>query len=336
MATIIFNISFFNPWVLVLIPFLVWIWYKYIFKKTPDIDTDALRWNAPEVKKEISLKERVFPWLKWLPLLGLVSIIVALARPIKLYQEEKIKADGIDIVLAMDLSSSMLSRDFEPDRLSVAKEMARDFVSKRIYDRIGLVVFAGESFTQCPVTTNHEIVKGFLSTLQTGVLEDGTAIGMGLATASNRLKDSKSASKIIILMTDGVNNAGYIDPTTAIDMAKSMGLKVYTIGIGSTGVAISPVSKDAYGDYIFGPTQVDIDEELLNKIASETNGKYYRAKNREELGAIYNEIDRLEKTELEVNVFRRQSEFFRPFVIFGLSLLVVYFLLLFVWIKKYL
>lgn len=325
----ILMIKFIEPWMLLLCVPACWLWWRQKRKSKP-----AFSWNQ-SIKTSQSLKLRIFPYLDYLIPLALICLSAALARPVKLFQEEKIKADGIDIILSMDLSGSMLARDFEPDRLSVAKELAADFVDARPYDRIGLVVFAGESFTQCPATTNHDIVKGFLYNLQVGVLQDGTAIGMGLATAVNRLKESKAASKIIILLTDGENNAGYIDPVTAIDMAKALGIKVYTIGIGTTGVAMMPLGRDNAGEYYYGPKPVRIDEELLQKIADDTHGRYFRAKTKDDLVQIYEEIDRLEKTEIDVNVFRRQSEYFRPFVFAGVSLVMVYFGLMFFWMKKY-
>ena len=308
---------------------ILWLWWKSQKNKV-----EPIRWSHASMPAP-NFKMKVYPYLRYLIPASLLLLTAALARPVKLFQEEKIKADGIDIVLAMDLSGSMLAKDFEPDRLTVAKEMAQDFVDQRTYDRIGLVVFAGESFTQCPVTTNHDIVNGFLSNLEVGILQDGTAIGMGLATAVNRLKESKAASKVIILLTDGENNAGYIDPITAIDMAKALGIKVYTIGVGTTGVALMPLGRDNSGQYYYGPKPVRIDEELLQKIANETSGKYFRAKTKDDLINIYGEIDKLEKTEIEVNVFRRQSEYFRPFAMAGIGGLMLYLCLMFGWIKKY-
>ena len=322
-------IKFIQPWFLLLLIPAVWFWWKSKQK-----EGYVIRWNQQNTP-EPSIKLKLYPFIQYLLPLAFTALICAMARPVKLFQEEKIKADGIDIVLSMDLSGSMLAKDFEPDRLSVSKMLAQDFVNQRTYDRIGLVVFAGESFTQCPVTTNHDIVNGFLNNLEVGILQDGTAIGMGLATSVNRLKDSKAASKIIILLTDGENNAGYIDPVTGIDMAKALGVKVYTIGVGTTGIALMPLGRDNSGQYYYGPKPVKIDEDLLNKIAFETGGKYFRAKNKEDLANIYSEIDRLEKTEIEVNIFRRQSEFFRPFVLSGVGLFLLYFGLLFIWIKKY-
>lgn len=268
--------------------------------------------------------------LKYLPVLrylGLIFLIIALARPRLVLKEEEVKAEGIDIMMVMDLSSSMLARDFQPDRLTVSKEMGKRFIDKRTYDRIGLVVFAGESFTQSPLTTDHRILKEFMSSLESGIMEDGTAIGMGLASAVNRLKESESESKVVILLTDGVNNAGYIKPMTAAEIAKELKVKVYTIGVGTMGNAVAPISKRSDGRYVFGVSRVEIDEDLLTEISKLTGGKYFRATNEAGLERIYEEIDRLEKTEIDVSVFKRYSEEFRRFLILGLAFLVFEWLL---------
>ena len=251
-----------------------------------------------------------------------MALVAALARPQKTLREEEVKAEGIDIMLIMDLSSSMLAKDFSPNRLEVSKKVAIDFVDKREYDRIGLVVFAGESFTQCPITTDHAILKSFLANLACGNLEDGTAIGMGLASAVNRLKESEVKSKVVILLTDGVNNAGYIKPMTAAEIAKELGVKVYTIGVGTLGNAVSPVSKKRNGEYIYGMAKVEIDEALLREISSLTGGKYYRAVNQQKLEQIYNEINQLEKTKIDVTVYKRYSEEFRMFLFWAILFLL--------------
>lgn len=258
---------------------------------------------------------------------SLALLILAMARPQSEHAEEHVKGEGIDIFLVMDLSSSMLARDFEPDRLTVSKQVAIDFVSHRTYDRIGLAVFAGESYTQCPLTNDHEVLKEYLGSLACGTLEDGTAIGMGLAAAVNRLKESEAKSKVVVLLTDGVNNAGYIRPATAADIAKEFDIKVYTIGVGSYGQALSPVRRRSDGDYLFGITNVEIDEELLKMIAAETGGKYYRAVSAEALQQVYNEIDQLEKTEVDITVYKRYKELYYWPLVAGLLLLVFMFLL---------
>lgn len=271
------------------------------------------------------------PWL-----LGVASLflILAWAGPRLALAEEKITAEGIDIFMAMDLSSSMLARDFEPDRLAVSKEMAARFVDKRIHDRIGLTVFAGEAFTQCPLTTDHAIVKEFLSQLQCGQLEDGTAIGMGLASAVNRLKDSETKTKIIILITDGVNNAGYIQPMTAAEIAKSLGIRIYAIGVGSMGEALTPVRRTMDGKYLFGMARVEIDEALMRQITEMTGGKYFRATSEEILLSVYDEINKLEKTKMNVTVIKRYKEGFRPLLLMGLLLIGLDFLIRFVVVRQ--
>ncbi len=267
------------------------------------------------------------PLLPLLKAAAFVAFVIALARPQELLEEQKVKAEGIDIFLVMDLSSSMLARDFKPDRLEASKRVAAEFVDKRPYDRIGLVVFAGEAYTQTPMTIDHRVLKEALAQLQCGLIEDGTAIGMGLATAVNHIKDSKAKSKVIILLTDGVNNAGYIKPLTAAEIAREFGVKVYTIGVGKTGEAYTPISRRSDGRYIFGMARVEIDEALLQKIAQMTGGRYFRATNEEMLQRIYDEIDRLEKTELEVLSTSRKTEKFHGFVLAGFLLLLLELLL---------
>jgi Ca-activated chloride channel homolog len=325
------NMSFLHPWFLLGIP-LVWVLFLTQKKK---LGHTNLIWtkNVVNVNKSRLFISKVVDYL--IPL-ALSFLFIAISRPLKFYNEEKVKADGIDIVLAMDISASMLTQDFRPDRLTVAKQIAKDFVSNRAYDRIGVVIFAGESFTQCPLTTTHDIVNGYLNEIRPGILEDGTAIGMGLATSLNTLKNSTSKSRIIILLTDGENNAGSISPLTAAEMANSMEVKVYTIAMGKTGIFQSPVSIDRNGEYIFAPRKLQLDPSLLVEIAENTSGKFYKAESETELKAIYDEIDQLEKTKIEINVFRRQSEFFRPFVLAGLFFFMAYFIVRFLYLKRYL
>ncbi len=233
----------------------------------------------------------------------------------------------------MDLSSSMLSKDFEPNRLEASKAVAIDFISKRPYDRIGLTAFSGEGFTQCPLTTDHEALKNLLSELRCGLLEDGTAIGMGLACSVNRLKEDSAKSKIIILLTDGVNNAGDISPSLAAELAKTYQIKIYAIGVGSNGEAYSPIGRSQHGEYVFGMAPVNIDEQLLTHVSTSTGGKYYRATNTEKLKEIYKEIDQLEKTKIEVRYIKRYSEEFRPFLLFALCLLCLDWFLRFTYLR---
>lgn len=259
-------------------------------------------------------------WLRWLAL-GL--LIIAMARPQRKWEEEKIKADALDIMLSLDISPSMLSRDFDPDRLSVAKKVAIDFVQKRPHDRLGLVAFSAEAFTQCPLTTDQGIVQGFIRELTVGRLEDGTAIGMGLATAANRLKDSDAKSKIIILLTDGESNAGYITPIQAAEIAQSLGIRVYTVGIGSEGYVMSPMQRNPDGSYMFAPRQMTFDTELLQEIAKMTQGRFFRAYSERDLAGIYDEIDRLEKTKIEVSMVQRTKDYFEWFVTAAVVLLLL-------------
>ncbi len=268
-------------------------------------------------------RARLRPYLPVLRALAVALLVIALARPQLNLTEQSIKAEGVDIVLAMDLSSSMLAQDFRPNRLEVSKRVAREFVDNRPYDRLGLVVFAGEAFTQTPLTTDRRIVDDYLAGLQAGALDDGTAIGMGLATAVNRLKDSEANSKVIILLTDGVNNTGYQSPELAAQLAAEYGIRVYTIGIGTTGETLTPISRRSDGEYIFGIARVEIDEALLQQIAEQTDGRYFRATSAEALEQIYNYIDELEKTEIETTVIKRYSEEFGGFALWALVLLVL-------------
>lgn len=284
--------------------------------------------SVPVLSKSLpmSWRARLHKWIEPVFWLAISFLILAMARPQRENTEEIVKGEGIDIFLVMDISSSMLARDFTPDRLTVSKQVAIDFVSHRTYDRIGLVVFAAESYTQCPLTHDHQVLIDYLESLECGQLVDGTAIGMGLAAAVNRLKDSEAKSKVVVLITDGVNNEGYIRPATASEVAVQFGIKVYTIGIGSYGQAISPVRRRADGQYQFGLTNVEIDEALLQKIANDTGGKYYRATSAERLQRVYEEIDRLEKTEVEISVYKRYEELYYWPLFAGIFLLALLFL----------
>lgn len=322
------NFELLNPeflWLLILIPFLS-IWYFFTRKK------DAAILTVPSIKgfqTKPSFVSKLKPALYVLRLLALVAIIVALARPRNVSVSKRTKSNkGIDIVMAIDVSASMLARDLRPNRLEALKKVAVAFVNKRPNDRIGIVVYAGESFTQTPITSDKSIVKRTIDRLQWGQLDGGTAIGMGLGSGVNRLKDSKAKSKVIILLTDGVNNSGNIDPRTATELAKELGIKVYTIGIGTNGMADFPWSKDPRtGQLNFRKQQVEIDEKLLKEIAKETNGKYFRATNNDKLAQIYAEIDKLEKTKIEEFKYYNYQEMYRILVFLALSLLLLEFLL---------
>ncbi|WP_165731994.1 VWA domain-containing protein [Polaribacter sp. 20A6] len=321
------NFEFHNPeflWLLIIIP-LVAVWHFFMRKK------DAAVLTMPSIKgfKTDSLLSKLKPLLYLLRILALVAIIVALARPRNVSVSKKTKSNkGIDIVMAIDVSASMLAKDLKPNRLEALKKVAIDFVDRRPNDRIGIVVYAGESFTQTPITSDKGIVKRTISELQWGQLEGGTAIGMGLGSAVNRLKESSAKSKVIILLTDGVNNTGNIDPRTATELAKELEIKTYTIGLGTNGMADFPYSKDPRtGKLQFRKLPVEIDEELLKEIATETQGKYFRATDNESLKEIYDEIDKLEKTKIEEFKYYNYQEKYRIFIFLGLGFLLLEFLL---------
>ncbi len=254
-------------------------------------------------------------------LLVFILLVVALARPQTSSRTEKHTTEGIDIILAMDISGSMLAEDFKPNRIDASKRVAMEFIDGRENDRIGLVVFSGESFTQCPLTTDHSVLKNLMKDIKSGMIEDGTAIGMGLATSVSRLKDSKAKSKVVILLTDGVNNRGFIDPLTGAQIAQSFGIRVYTVGVGTMGMAPYPMQTPFGIQYQNVPVQID--EEVLQKISDMTGGKYYRATDNKKLKAIYQEIDKLEKSKIETMEFRRKLEKFSTAALFaGLFLLL--------------
>ena len=239
-------------------------------------------------------------------LAAVILLIFVLARPQATNRFQDVSTEGIDIVLAMDISGSMLARDFKPDRLEASKNVATEFISGRPYDRIGLVVFSGESFTQCPLTTDHAVLINLLRDIQSGMIEDGTAIGNGLATAVNRIKESDAKSRVIILLTDGVNNRGEIAPATAAEIAKTYGIRVYTIGVGTKGLAPYPVQTPFGLQYQNMP--VEIDEDILKEISQLTGGMYFRATDNDKLVQVYNEIDKLEKSKIDVRQFSRKDE----------------------------
>lgn len=320
--------SFSYPWLLPLavLPILLWYWFYY--RRGADTRRSSLRLPSTEGLGELKTwKSVVRPWLPLLRVAALTLFIIALARPRLDMSEESVKAEGIDIVLAMDLSTSMGATDFAPNRLEVAKRVAVDFVRQRDYDRIGLVVYAGEAYTKAPLTVDHDIIERFLTELQMGEILDGTAIGTGLATAVNRLRESEAKSRIVILLTDGENNAGYHSPELAAELAKEFGIRVYTIGVGSGEATLMPSTPLGNGRYRYKQTRGSVDEELLNYIASTTNGRYFRARDTEELQSIYGYIDELEKTEIETTVFKRYQEEFGRFLLWGVLLLLLELLL---------
>ena len=262
-----------------------------------------------------------------LRIMALIILVVAFARPQAGTESREVSSEGIDIMLALDVSGSMKAEDFKPhNRLYVAKEEIKKFVQKRNSDRIGLVIFSQSSFTQCPLTLDYGVLLSFLDKVKFGMIKDGTAIGMALANCVNRLRESPSKSKVIILLTDGVNNAGQIDPLTAATIAKTMNVKIYTIGAGKPGNAMYPVDDPLFGKrYVYMPNEID--EKTLQEIAQKTGGKYFRARSEKELEEIYSEIDNMEKTEIKVNEYVQYRELFSMFVMFGLGLLVLEILL---------
>lgn len=259
-------------------------------------------------------------------IVSIALLIVVLARPQSRSSWKDVKTEGIDIVMSLDISGSMLARDFKPNRLEAAKSVAQDFIDSRPNDRIGLVIFSGESFTQCPLTSDHAIIKNLFADIQTGMVKDGTAIGNGLATAVTRVKDSKAKSKVVILLTDGVNNQGSVAPITAAEIAKAFNVRVYTIGVGTRGKALSPIAMYPDGSYQYGYVDVTIDEESMTEIADMTGGKYFRATDNKKLKEVYKEIDRLEKTIFEEKNFTNKAEHFLPFAISAALLLLIEFL----------
>ena len=321
------NIYFLNPnflWMFILLPGLIfWEFYSHKNKQA------YLQLSNLSALKRKTLRVILRPILFILRIAALSFIITALARPQTSETSIKSKTNkGIDIVMAIDVSSSMLAQDLKPNRLVALKRVASDFIDDRISDRIGLVIYAGESYTLTPITSDKKIIKNSLSEIQyQGLIEDGTAIGMGLATSVNRLKDSKAKSKVIILLTDGVNNSGFIDPKIASELANEFQIKTYTIGIGSNGTAKAPIGILPNGSFQYGMTKVEIDEPLLKSIAEVTGGQYFRATDNEKLAQIYSVINKLEKTEIEEFKYTNYDEKYRPFILVAIILIVLEFIL---------
>ncbi len=307
---------------LILVPLIVW----YVFRHTKQYASIKVSSVGAVKFHRAYFKEILRHVLFGVRLLAISFLIVALARPQASDNWENVDTMGIDIMLSLDVSGSMLARDFQPDRLEAAKEVATEFIAGRRNDRMGLVVFAGESFTQCPLTTDHAVLINLFRDVKSGMIEDGTAIGVGLANAVKRLKDSKAMSKVIILLTDGVNNTGVIDPITAANLAKTFDIRVYTVGVGSMGTAPYP-AVDFWGRTVYQDMPVEIDEETLIKISDLTGGKYFRATNNDKLRDIYSEIDRLEKSKISVKEFSRKEERFMKWVWIALVLILVEILL---------
>ena len=317
------GIYFANPnylWLLLIIPIMV-VWNILTWKKKqPTLKMPSLL----NFKTSSSFLAKIYPFLYVFRLLSISLIILSIARPQTVDVSTRTKTNkGIDIVMAIDVSSSMLAQDLKPNRLVALKRVAGEFIEDRRSDRIGLVVYAGESYTKTPITSDKSIVKSSLGEINfQGLIEDGTAIGMGLATSVNRLKDSKAKSKIIILLTDGVNNSGFIDPKIATELAVEFGIKTYTIGLGSNGTALAPVGILPNGKFKYGLTKVEIDEVLLKEISQKTGGIYFRATDNQKLEEIYNEINKLEKTEIEEFKYYNYEEKYRSLILLALALIV--------------
>lgn len=319
----LWNYDYVNPeffWLLLVLPLLI-LWS--VFKRKQQVAT--LQISSIKGFQDNSILPKLKPVILVLRLLTISVVIVALARPRTVDVSSKTKTNkGIDIVMAIDISGSMLAKDLKPNRLDALKKVAGDFIKGRPNDRIGLVLYAGESYTKTPITSDKSIVLGSLSEVKyDNRISDGTAIGMGLATAVNRLKDSKAKSKVIILLTDGVNNSGTIDPKIASELALNFGIKVYTIGIGTNGTALSPIGVRPNGKFVFDRVKVEIDEKLLKEISKKTSGKYFRATDNKKLKEIYSEINKLEKTEVEEFKFYNYDEKFRFFALLAVGLFLL-------------
>lgn len=315
------DITFQHPsffFILLVIPlYIAWyIWKHKTLNATMQISTlkpfDGMRQSWRSYFRHVPMALRM---------LAIVAVVCVLARPQSTYSVRDEKTEGIDIIMSLDISASMLAIDFKPNRLEAAKSVATKFIANRPNDNIGLVVFAGESFTQCPLTTDHAVLTNLMTDVNTEMLASGTAIGEGLATAVNRLKESKAKSKVVILLTDGMNNRGAIAPLKASQIAQTFGVRVYTIGVGTRGIAKVPY-QTIYGTE-YQEEEVEIDEETLTQIANETGGKYFRATNNNSLSTIYEEIDQMEKTILEVREFSKHTEEYLPFAIIAMLLLIL-------------
>lgn len=330
---IFFNWEYANPEFLyllfILIPMIAWYIYVQIKQEpTIQISNKSAFDNAPS---SLRIKLLHLPFI--IRLLTVVFLIILIARPQTSNSLINENIEGIDIVIAIDISSSMLAEDLKPNRLKASKKVASEFIFGRPNDNIGLVVFSGESFTQCPLTSDHKSVVNLLYGVECGMIEDGTAIGIGLANAVNRIKESQAISRVIILLTDGTNNMGYIDPISAAELAKAYGIRVYTIGVGTKGVAPFPF-KTAGGQVVYQNVSVDIDESTLEKIASITGGSFFRATDNQKLKSIYEEIDQMEKTKISVKEYQKKKEEFMTIAAIVLALLIGEILIRYVFLKR--
>lgn len=311
-------------WLMLLFPLMI-TWYIWRLKK----HEGELNYSSFTLFKGIgsSSKAKARHSLFILRILGLALIISALARPQSRSSWKNTRTEGIDIVISLDVSLSMLAKDFKPNRMEVAKEVIVNFIDARPNDRIGLVLFGGEVFTQCPLTNDHKVLKNMFPQIKAGSLDQGTAIGLGLAGAVARIKDSKAKSKVIILVSDGVNNVGEISPITAGELAKTYGIRVYCIGVGSKGKALQPVAIYAQGEYEYDYVDVDVDDKTMTQIAEYTGGRYFRATNKESLVSVYQEIDKMEKTIVSEKSFSNKAEHFLPLALAAAIILLLEFIL---------
>lgn len=315
------DISFAYPWVLyflLIIPVLI-AWYFWKGRKKQA----AITYSSLKIFEKIpaTFRERLRHLPFALRMLAIIFLIIALARPQNFSAGQSVNAEGIDIAMVLDISGSMLAEDFKPNRLEAAKDVIDNFISARTTDRIGLVIFSREAFTQCPLTIDYSVLRNLLGDIKTGMIEDGTAIGNGIANGINRLKDSDAESRVIILLTDGVNNAGEVDPISAAEIASTFGIRIYTIGVGTRGEAPYPVQTPFGTRYQMVP--VEIDETILKKIADITGGEYFRATNNRALEDIYNKIDKMEKTKIEITSYRNAKELFAGWLGIGFALLIL-------------
>lgn len=332
MLLTLFDISLYRPWfllLLVLVPVMI-LWYVFLFNKsTTSVGFSALQgWE--NYKPSVRQRFRHVPFI--IRMLIVVVLVVILSRPQKSFDKSEINVEGIDIMLAVDISGSMLARDFKPDRLEASKQVAIDFINGRPDDRIGLTIFSSEAFMQCPLTIDHAVLNSFFSEIHNGMIEDGTAIGDALGLSVAHIKESKAISKVIILLTDGVNNCGSLDPLTSAEIAKKFGIRVYTIGVGTRGMAPMPF-QSAFG-IVYQNVEVTIDEDLLTKVAETTGGKYFRATNNDKLKKIFSEIDRLEKSKIDVTKLNNKQDKYFFLCLIALSLLIIEMMLRFTVFKK--
>jgi Ca-activated chloride channel homolog len=326
------NIILAHPWWLLLLlalPIIYFLNRKNNYKQGLYIN------NIGTLKYKQGYKVALLKALPLLKYLGLIFLIIAMARPQAVKSFTNNDGEGIDIMMSIDISGSMLAEDFLPNRLESTKKVAAEFINMRPNDKIGLTIFSGESFLQCPLTGDHQVLLNQVNMLQCGMLADGTAIGMGLATAVDHLQTSKTKSKIVILLTDGVNNSGLIDPNTALEIAKSLKIKVYTIGVGTNGNARMPIGKDPFDNWVFSDEKVEIDEALLKQIAAETGGKYYRSTENNSLKNIYKQIDILEKSKVTTKSQQQYRELYERFIWVGFMLWVIAIILEYTWLKSF-